>query len=51
MKLATIALAGFVLRATNGDQPAYRRGVYSSSTQCVVAGQAQVSSLRDRRRP
>jgi hypothetical protein len=47
MKLTTIALAGFVLWISNDDQPAYRRGTYNTYQNCVVAGQAQVDSLRD----
>jgi hypothetical protein len=46
MKLTSIILAGFVLWIVNGDQPAYRRGVFASYAECVVVGQSQVDSMK-----
>jgi hypothetical protein len=37
---------GFVLWVLNGDQPPYKRASFPSYADCIVAGQAQVDSLK-----
>ena len=41
-----IVTIGFVLWVLNGDQPPYKRASFPTYADCIVAGQAQVDSLK-----